>query len=281
MTKLKSVFHKWNEQQKIYYQPVLEALASHDITTDSVLFEKNLGVLCQTTGIARPRLRAFIKQVQFDTLLHEQPFSKDSQLFISTGFESLDQLLQHGFYFGQIIELCAETNAIPSRFTSHILASYLQSYSKQGIFIFDTTGMLEPRSMQETFIKKQLDPLILTQIETVQSFTLGDLSSSLENLAAILSTTESIHPLVVIDDLARLVGPDWSIAAVNSLIKMIQILTKKLNCCVIILHHISKKEISNSKAYDSMIDLRLFLAQQMESKQIDIQVLKSRQWVNT
>ncbi|RCI01778.1 hypothetical protein CU098_003850, partial [Rhizopus stolonifer] len=198
MTKLKSVFHKWNEQQKIYYQPVLEALASHDITTDSVLFEKNLGVLCQTTGIARPRLRAFIKQVQFDTLLHEQPFSKDSQLFISTGFESLDQLLQHGFYFGQIIELCAETNAIPSR---------------QGIFIFDTTGMLEPRSMQETFIKKQLDPLILTQIETVQSFTLGDLSSSLENLAAILSTTESIHPLVVIDDLARLVGPDWSIAA--------------------------------------------------------------------
>ncbi|OBZ81187.1 hypothetical protein A0J61_10765 [Choanephora cucurbitarum] len=213
MTRLKSVYNKWNTQQQTYYEPVLAALSNNNIMTDDTLFEKEFNALCQLTKIARPRLRAFIKQVQFDTMIAEETYSEKKQLSISSGFDRLDQMLQEGFSFGQVNEICAETNAIPSRLISYILTSYLMTYSIQSVFVFDTTGMLEPRSMNDTFIKRNLDPQLLENIDCTQSFALSDLSSSLENLAAILSTSENTYPLVVIDDLARLIGPDWSIQA--------------------------------------------------------------------
>ncbi|KAI8352885.1 hypothetical protein BD560DRAFT_438605 [Blakeslea trispora] len=274
MTRLKSVYNKWNSQQQAYYEPVLAALSNNNIMTDDALLEKEFDILCQLTSIARPRLRAFVKQIQFDTMIPEETYSEKKQLYISSGFERLDQMLQNGLLFGQVNEICAETNAIPSRLISYIFTSYLMTYSIQSVFVFDTTGMLEPRSMNDTFIKRNVDPQLLANIDCTQSFTLSDLSSSLENLAAILSTSKNTCPLVVIDDLARLI--------VNNLVKMIQVLAKKLNCCVIILHHTLKAELSSvtQKPYDLMVDLRLFLSPHMDQpKYTTVEVLKSRKWV--
>jgi hypothetical protein len=60
------------------------------------------------------------------------------------------------------------------------------------------------------FIKKRMDPHILTQTEYAQAFNLLSLTQLLENLAALVTGTEDVPPLVIIDDLSRLMGSNWA-----------------------------------------------------------------------
>jgi hypothetical protein len=69
--------------------------------------------------------------------------------------------------------------------------------------------------MGSTFIKKRMDPHMLTEIEYAQAFHLHTLTQLLENLGALVTGTEDVPPLVVIDDLSRLMGSNWATTAGN------------------------------------------------------------------
>lgn len=64
--------------------------------------------------------------------------------------------------------------------------------------------------MAGTFIKKRMNSDMLIQAEYAQAFNLPSLIQLLENLAALVTGAEDVPPLVIIDDLSRLMGPNWA-----------------------------------------------------------------------
>ncbi|KAI8967975.1 hypothetical protein BDF20DRAFT_917212 [Mycotypha africana] len=310
---LQQFYEKWNTVQQRYYTSVLEALAINDITTYSTLKQKSLEDLHTITNVPRPIMHAFVKQIQYDLLKHENEVdnigSSSQSLtgnfseimstndatprvqYLSTGFERLDELLSQGLQFGQFVEICGEATANKFKFVSHVLLSFSSSYNTDNLHLFDVTGMLEPRRLSNPFINDKDKFNMLAHIKCHQVFNLHNLLQSLENLAALLLSKsgnansgwlENEHVLIVIDDLSKII--DQQQQATDHLIRIFQTLCGKLNCCIVNIHHISmeaSKPQKQHKAYslwDSTVDLKLHVeeANDGQPRSISVGVLKSR-----
>ncbi|KAI7901457.1 uncharacterized protein BX663DRAFT_544204 [Cokeromyces recurvatus] len=262
MTKLKVFYNNWNERQQAYYKVTLEDLLSNKITSDSELLQMDFNALCKIVKVPRQVIRAFMKQVAVDVVKQEQlddidttsvTEEKSTPAYLPTGLESLDKMLLHGFQFGQIIELCGESIKGKIKLLSSLLVSYVTTYQIEGVYVFNSTGILEPKPMSEHYDLSS----IWIQIEITQTFSLQSLVQSLENLAALLSSYQEYPCLIIIDDPSKLIEQDWS----SSLVRILRVLSRKLDCCIVLLHHTSSDALvtsnSTTEIWKTAIDLRL------------------------
>ncbi|KAI9475957.1 MAG: hypothetical protein EXX96DRAFT_283366 [Benjaminiella poitrasii] len=280
MTKLKVIYNNWNELQQRYYKATLDNLLNNKITTDNNLLQMDFNALYKTIKVPRQIVRAFIKQVALDVLKQERlglyaidransdiNEQASNVVYLLSGIESLDAMLVQGFQFGHVIEFCGESIKGKIKLISHLLVSYTSTYPNDGVHVFDSTGMLEPKPMGGKLIEREgSDDLssLLTQIECIQTFSLQNLLHSLENLAALLSSAQEYPYLIIIDDPSKLIGQHWTTSSVTNLIRIIRVLSRKMDCCIVILHHISLDTLVSSNSterfneiWNPAIDMRL------------------------
>ncbi|KAI9281906.1 hypothetical protein BY458DRAFT_498396 [Sporodiniella umbellata] len=207
MTKLKVLYQQWNAEQRDLYRPVISALLDLGISTEKELLKADFDSTCSCVTVHRWLIRGFVEQVLLDTsALPERIVSVTaSTAFFPTDFPDLNDLLDGGFRFYQVIELCGSSSG-QTRFIAHLLGCYALSVSNQNMYVFGSTGVFEAKKTSEILEKKGMDSKkLLSQIEYSQVFSLEDLSFGLERLGALLVTTRGEKGLVVIETMSKLV----------------------------------------------------------------------------
>lgn len=225
------------------------------------LLQYPLNNIYSKTHIKTPVIRAFIQQVLYDTRIQEVKRVYKPSIYLPTGIENLDAVLEGGFIFGETIEFYGSSYIDLSKLISHIIASYLISLKQDNVHIYDATGMFEARSMENILRKHHVHPDTLHKIEYTQTFTMKHLSKSLELFGAQLAVSddiETMNPLIVIDELSYLLSMNDDTQLMNRLIQNIKSLCE-LGCAVLIKDSLVSSTIPTQyeSQWNSVIDTRL------------------------
>lgn len=277
MTKLDTIIQNWNKETIDYYSTVFNALTDNNIIKAQTLLEMDIGALCKVTRSSKQMMNAFRNQVIFSTMKSEENKQEKglkrqktkNEYILSTKIKSLDNLLQGGICTSQIVEICGGTGADTERFTVQLLTSFITTYHGNDVYVFDTTGMFEPRSMK--LANNALESITCTHLHD-----LNHLYVSLDNLTTLFTIKDRDTPsFLLIHDVSILVNaataPDWT--KIDKLFFILKTISR-LNCMIVILNNTTTDFTTNQYEthWNPFIDIRLFL-----DKENRVKLVKSRQ----
>ncbi|KAI8879565.1 hypothetical protein K501DRAFT_276416 [Backusella circina FSU 941] len=295
MRKLKLIVSQWTSEQRDYYDTVLSTLIKHNYSTDDDILDVDINTLCTTTGINQQTMYAFVQQVINETLpapsIVMNPIDK---VYLSTGFEELDKILLGGLEMGKVHEICG-TSTI-SRLTPHVMADMIANHvaaaqvkKEEIIHIFDTNGTYDTKHLQQLLTRQEIElDAALSFVNYTQVFTLSELARELENLCASLITATASNnnmtrvPLVVIQDVSKIIGACWTQQQVVDLISHIESLCKT-GCFMLIEHKVSLTDMIEKPPktkyemhWNPSIDTRLYFSSTAHPHSTRVDILKSR-----
>ncbi|KAJ8043979.1 DNA repair protein RAD51-like 4 [Holothuria leucospilota] len=137
-----------------------------------------------------------------------------SVAILPTGCQSIDKLLDGGFYTCELLEVAGPTRSGKTQFCLTAAASFA-TQSSQNVLYVDTTGGFSPQRLQEIMAKKgctlQVIREALKKIQCKQVFDIFELLELLEDIRGCLEQgQEDDRPsvrMVIVDSVSALMAP--------------------------------------------------------------------------
>jgi len=183
------------------------------ITKDLELLSRRLQLpfkdLCSIHKVLLAEYGAFPVQA---SSLYESALNDLSTL--STGFESLDSLLDGGLYTGELVEICGDSGAGKTLICHTSCAATVNSHHS-AVYI-ETSCSLQPQLLLNYLLRQHPNPneetlqQYLQNIKCLQIFDVHNLLSFLDDLLVQLKqeSLDTINlKLIVLDNLATLIDP--------------------------------------------------------------------------